>query len=157
MIGRFVNLPFKVLGSVARAVQEREAARWAKEDTDSRPAEETEFISLEVSADFDPGPIRITAKRAVKEPAWLLDVGTDAEWAEEHADGATHIPVPEIGIRLAELPPNTRIIIYDRGGHESEQVVRFLRFRGVDETWSLRGGLAAWSRAGGPVTQGKSS
>ena len=156
MIGRFVNLPFKVLGTVARAVQERDKAQWEQRTAQGQDGEgESQArISLDVPSDFDPGPIRIQAKRALDAPRFVVDVGSTSEWAAGHPSEATHIPTDEIDIRLAELPPDVRIIVIARASTQSERVVRFLRHRGLDETWSLHGGLAAWQRAGGTIEKG---
>ena len=62
-------------------------------------------------------------------------------------DGVLHIPFGEVGIRIAELPPNSTVVIIADDQAKSDAVVRFLRHRGLDETWSLRGGSAAWSYA----------
>jgi rhodanese-related sulfurtransferase len=156
MIGRFVNLPFKVLGTVARAVQERDKAQWEQRASQEPQGEgETQGrISLDVPSDFDPGPIRIQAKRALDAPRFVVDVGSASEWTTSHPSDATHIPAEEIDIRLAELPPSIRIIVIARSSEQSERVVRFLRHRGLDDTWSLHGGLAAWERAGGTIERG---
>jgi rhodanese-related sulfurtransferase len=154
MFGRLINLPFKVLGTVARVVQEHDAAK-AGSDTANPNAPERPFtMSLDVPADFDPGPIRANAKPSVAEEVWLLDVRDQAEWDTGHARSAHHIPAPEIGIRLAELPPDTRIVVMGRTAAQTKAVVRFLRFRGLDDTWCLHGGLTAWTRAGGAITNG---
>ncbi len=155
MIGRFVNLPFKVLGTVARAVQERDKAQWEKKNNEGEADDGTQGrISLDVPEDFDPGPIRIQAKKAVAGDSIIVDIGTDAQWAESHPAGAMHIPTNEIDIRLAELPPAVRIVVVGRESKDSERVVRFLRHRGLDETWSLHGGIEAWARAGGSIERG---
>lgn len=156
MIGRFVNLPFKVLGTVARAVQERDKAQWKKraaQDGDNSQEPQAR-ISLDVPEDFNPGPIRIQAKRVREAPAFLVDVASAADWSAAHPAGATHIPAEEIDIRLAELPPGVRIVVVARSSADSERVVRFLRHRGLDDTWSLHGGLEAWKRAGGATEKG---
>jgi rhodanese-related sulfurtransferase len=152
MIGRFVNLPFKVLGTVARVVQERDKAQWDKRVPETTDAPEAgAHMSLDVPEDFEPGPIRIQAKRALAGESYLLDIGDAEAWAARHAQDATHIPGPEIDIRLAELPPAVRIVVIGRSTADAERVVRFLRHRGLDDTWALHGGLSAWERAGGPV------
>ena len=91
----------------------------------------------------------IDAEKAVA----LLDSGcvVDATASKPQIPGALHIPWSEIGIRIAELPPDTTIAVVSKQPEHSERVVRFLRHRGLDETWSLTGGLSAWINAGGPV------
>jgi len=155
MFGRFVNLPFKVLNTVARAVQERDAAQWQKKgEAPQQEAQDPARDPMWVPEDFDPGPIRIRGKKALAEHKVILDVGSAQEWHTGHPAGAMHIPAKELDIRLAELPPAVRIIVIARTSGESERIVRFLRHRGLDDTWSLHGGLSAWSRAGGAVQKG---
>ncbi len=155
MFGRFVNLPFRVLATVARAVQQRDAAQWEKKAGEQgEDPVSPQPMSLDVPEDFDPGPIRIQAKAVLSRPGVLIDIGSAADWADAHPTGASHIPAAEIDIRLAELPPAVRIVVVARSSTESERVVRFLRHRGLDDTWSLHGGLNAWKRAGGSVERG---
>jgi rhodanese-related sulfurtransferase len=154
MLGRFVNLPFKVLGTVARAVQERDKAQWDKNASDTEQPDKQGRMSLSVPDDFETGPIRIRAKRALAGPHFLVDVGTLSEWTSSRPAEALHIPAEEADIRLAELPPGVPIILIARRSEDSERVVRFLRHRGLDDTWSLHGGLLAFKRAGGVTTEG---
>ena len=109
-------------------------------------------IADHVEADTEEA--RQAAKRALAAPAFVVDVGSAEEWQAERPAGSTHIPAEEIDIRLAELPPGVRIIIVAREPPQAERVVRFLRHRGLDDTWFLHGGLAAWKRAGGATEQG---
>jgi rhodanese-related sulfurtransferase len=154
MLGRFVNLPFKVLGTVARAVQERDKAQRDKNASDTEQPDKPARLSLRVPDDFETGPIRIRAKRALAGPHVLVDVGTLSEWTSSRPAESLHIPAEEIDIRLAELPPSVPIIVIARRSEDSERVVRFLRHRGLDDTWSLHGGLLAFKRAGGATTEG---
>ena len=155
MFNRVLNLPFKVLGTVARAVQARDAEQWKNTaERDAEAAHSDASIELGVPDDFDPGPVRMTAAKALAvENPYIVDIGSAEDWTQGHAPHAVHIPSQEIGIRLSELPPDTTIILIARESTESERAVRFLRHRGLDDTWSLHGGLAAWKRAGGDVSQ----
>ena len=150
MIGKVLNLPFKLLGGVARAVQAQEAKKWSEHaERDAESARDNPGVDISVPDDFDPGPMTIDAEKAVA----LLDSGcvVDATASKPQIPGALHIPWSEIGIRIAELPPDTTIAVVSKQPEHSERVVRFLRHRGLDETWSLTGGLSAWINAGGPV------
>lgn len=150
MIGKMLNLPFKVLGGVARAVQAQEAKKWTGHaERDAVSAQTNKGIDISVPDDFDPGPIGMNAADALP----LLETGCvlDATDGQAVIPGALHIPWHEIGIRIAELPPDTTIAVVCEDTGNSESVVRFLRHRGLDETWSLNGGLAAWKTAGGPT------
>lgn len=42
----------------------------------------------------------------------LLDVRSAAGWAVEHAEGAVHIPLEDLGMRAGELPKGRPIVAY---------------------------------------------
>jgi len=150
MIGKVLNLPFKVLGGVARAVQAQDAKKRSHAGADGRAENAmTQGIDIRVPDDFDAGPIHLPAATAVT----LTDSGCiiDATVAGAGIPNALHIPAGEIGIRIAELPPDTTIVVITEDTQDSDQIVRFLRHRGLDETWSLDGGLNSWREAGGAV------
>jgi rhodanese-related sulfurtransferase len=42
----------------------------------------------------------------------LLDVRQPAEYEAEHIPGATLIPLPELGDRIAELDPEKPVLVY---------------------------------------------
>jgi hypothetical protein len=149
MIGKMLNLPFKVLGGVARAVQTQEAKKWAGHaERDAESARSVPGMNISVPDDFDPGPIHIQADAAmgVLQTGCIVDAGQHPS-----IPGGLHIPHADIGIRIAELPPDTQIVVVTPNPQDSDAVVKFLRHRGLDETWSLSGGTAAWTKAGGPT------
>ena len=80
----------------------------------------------------------------------LLDVREDDEWQAGHIEGAQHIPLGELGERLAELPTGRRIIAVCRSGSRSGAAVRGLRQLGY-EAENLDGGVTAWTKAGLPL------
>jgi len=150
MIGKVLNLPFKVLGGVARAVQAQDAKkRTQHQENESTQTKTLHEMSLDVPDDFNAGSISMSPDDAVS----LLETGciVDATSKGANIPNALHIPAREFGIRIAELPPETTIIVIAEDTASSDQIVRFLRHRGLDETWSLDGGLRSWKKAGGPV------
>lgn len=64
------------------------------------------------------------------------------------------MPLDTVGIRVSELPTDRMVIVTCENGAESLQATRFFRERGMEDTWFLSGGLAAWRKAGGPMEQG---
>lgn len=80
----------------------------------------------------------------------LLDVREDDEWRAGHIDGAQHIPLRELGGRLAELPSGRPIVTVCRSGARSAAAVRGLRQMGHSAE-NLDGGVTAWARAGLPL------
>lgn len=148
MFGKVINLPFKVLAGVARAVQVQEAKRWeGHAERDAEAARANKGIDISVPDDFDPGEFHIDAKDAVAllKTGCVLDVRVNGDIPE-----AIHIPSTEVGIRLAELPADTKLAVVAEEAATSDKVVLFLRHRGLDDTWSVTGGIAAWSAQAGP-------
>lgn len=80
----------------------------------------------------------------------LLDVREDDEWQAGHIEGAQHIPLGELGARLAELPSDKTIVAVCRSGGRSGAAVRGLRQLGRAAE-NLDGGVTAWTRAGLPL------
>ncbi len=83
----------------------------------------------------------------------LLDVREDDEWEAGHIEGAQHIPLGELGDRLAELPAGRPIVAVCRSGSRSAAAVRGLKQLGY-VAQNLDGGVAAWTRAGLPLVDG---
>ena len=162
MIGRLINLPFKVLGKVSRAVQERnDAAMKAQHGeglaTDNYDAfEEKDALGEPLPTDFEHGPLEQSAASELAElrsgPEILfVDVRKTGPFNAGHVKGALHMPLGTVHIRLAELPPDVRVVLYCDDGKKSRDATIFVRYRGLEDTWMLSGGLPAWRRAGGEV------
>ncbi|NEM92421.1 rhodanese-like domain-containing protein [Galbitalea soli] len=84
----------------------------------------------------------------------LVDVRTDAEWAAGHAPGARHIPLDQVDRAASSLPDGVRIVTICKSGVRSAFAARTLAAKGFDVS-SVRGGMRAWSAAGGPVVTGR--
>lgn len=163
MIRRLVNLPFKILGKAARAVQERQA------ESDRARAEELTAASrarggmgnlpaVEVPEDFEAGDVAMSLKaldalRGSDKDMLIIDVRDQAGWESGHIDGAEHMPIKMLGLDLAELPALTSFVLICEDGIDSRRAARFLRFRGLDESWHLEGGLATWRANGRPLVR----
>lgn len=160
MIKTVANLPFRVLGKVARAVQDREKRKRAERDQ-SRPEQDTEartphdnIPGFDVPEDWDAGDFGRKARVvkgwvSKKETVHFVDVREKRTLA---IPGAQHIPLDKLGIELADLPPAGHpIVVYCSDGTASERATRFLRFRGIEDAVVLTGGLSAWQSAKGPV------
>lgn len=80
----------------------------------------------------------------------VLDVREDAEWAAGHIDGARHIPLMEVPVRMGELPLDRQVLVVCRVGGRSAQATTYLQAQGVDAV-NLAGGMVAWARAGRPM------
>lgn len=163
MIGRLINLPFKVIGAVARKVQDRNDAAVRAQHGEGDASDsfdhlrDKDLAEHELPSDYDPGNVDMAASQLLADHRahrgmLFLDVRSDRDFARGHLPGGTCIPLGALSIRLAELPPDQRVVVYDAdGGRASQRATAFLRFRGIEDCWRLAGGLAAWQAAGGPV------
>ena len=83
----------------------------------------------------------------------VLDVRETAEWAVGHVPGAIHIPYPDLRRRMAELPRDRPVLVYCASGVRSSLVASLLSADGR-AVRNLRGGFAAWQRAGLDLASG---
>ncbi|MBA8793835.1 rhodanese-related sulfurtransferase [Friedmanniella endophytica] len=81
----------------------------------------------------------------------LLDVRTDAEWAEARVEGATHIPMDQVVARLDEV--GDRVVCMCAAGGRSARVTQYLLANGR-EAVNLDGGIHAWAAEGRPLVTG---
>lgn len=77
----------------------------------------------------------------------LLDVREPDEYATAKIEGATLIPMGEIGRRREELEPfrDRHVVVHCHHGVRSMRVVEALRQSGFSKVQNLAGGIDAWS------------
>jgi len=152
MIGKLAKLPLRLAKAVGKRIQDQEMKQRAEERArqgPDRPEERKERIP---EHELDPEQKDWWVEVAeVIDGAWFLDVRLEKEFREGHLPGAEHMREIDVMIRLAELPPDVRIVAYDEDGASAMRVARFLRRRGFDEVVALRGGISAWEEAGGQI------
>jgi len=80
----------------------------------------------------------------------VLDVRRVDEFNTNHLYNATHIPVAELGGRLAELASynDTEIIVYCRSGSRSLQASDILVANNFSKIFNMEDGITAWIAAG---------
>jgi rhodanese-related sulfurtransferase len=81
-------------------------------------------------------------------PAALIDVREPAEFAVAHIEGAQLIPmqwVPAELQRLEAIADERDLLILCHHGVRSLQVAAWLRERGIDNCFSVAGGIDQWS------------
>lgn len=85
---------------------------------------------------------------------FLLDVRTPEEFAEEHIEGATLIPVQVLSQNLSKLEPykGKSIIVYCRSGNRSVSASRILSDNGFTPL-NVTGGINGWKSEGLGVTR----
>ena len=86
--------------------------------------------------------------------ALLVDVREDDEWAAGHADGAVHIPLGEVPVRLGELgdpTPDRPVYVICRSGGRSARAVAWLAEHDIPAI-NVGGGTWGWAASGRPMT-----
>lgn len=78
----------------------------------------------------------------------IVDVRTEAEVRNGMIPGAIHIPLHLIPVKISELDPGVRTVIYCQSGGRSAQACGFLAARGWDCLSNLTGGILAWRASG---------
>ncbi|MGC0420065.1 MBL fold metallo-hydrolase [Embleya sp. AB8] len=83
---------------------------------------------------------------AIDRETRLVDVRSRAE-IEEHGTiaGATHLALPQLLAKIAELIPTQNTVIFCAGGTRSSVAASTLRAHGFTNVSDLRGGFAAWT------------
>lgn len=97
-----------------------------------------------------PEPLPEVAATGVPDEAWLLDVRERDEWAAGHAPAATHIPLGELGARVAEVPADVPVYVICRSGARSARATQALNGAGWQAV-NVAGGMQDWAAAGKPM------
>lgn len=79
----------------------------------------------------------------------FLDIRERYEVASGYVEGAALIPMNSVPERLDELPTDRTLIVYCAAGVRSFGVAHYLREQGIEDAWSLVGGIGAWLQQGG--------
>ncbi|WP_144627310.1 rhodanese-like domain-containing protein [Arthrobacter woluwensis] len=82
--------------------------------------------------------------------ASLIDVRSAQEWRTGHAPQARHVSLERLQTSTAGIQKNRPVIAICASGVRSAAAARLLAAQGYD-AYSVRGGMAAWHRAGEPV------
>lgn len=85
----------------------------------------------------------LKAWRDSGERHFLLDVREPSEHAICEIQGATLIPMGQVGMRLDEIPKDQPVVVHCKMGGRSAQITAQLRARGYDAK-NLTGGILAW-------------
>ena len=92
---------------------------------------------------------RAEAREMLGAGAQLVDVRADHEWETGHLPGATHIALPELAARAAEIDKDRPVILYCRGGNRSTMATVALGEAGYDAV-KLAEGAVGWEEEGLP-------
>ena len=85
-------------------------------------------------------------------PPQLIDVRSATEVGRGVIAGAKHIELAALPARAGELDAEAPCVLYCLSGARSAQACALLAQRGFQRLYHLDGGIAAWVRAGLPLT-----
>lgn len=85
----------------------------------------------------------------------LIDVRADDEAARGIIQGALHIPLHMIPLKVDELGGEQPLVLYCHAGMRSAQAAAFLASKGREHIYNLQGGVLAWGKAGYPFVAKK--
>lgn len=83
----------------------------------------------------------------------VLDVREEKEYASGHLPRARHVPLKELGAKVAELGKYKEkpVIVTCRSGPRAAAASRALKRAGFTNVYVLKGGVAAWQQASLPL------
>jgi len=97
-------------------------------------------------------PAALQGLLASNERPRLIDVRGAAEVARGMLAGAQHIELAALAARAGEFDPDAPLVLYCLSGARSAQGCALLAQRGFQRLYHLQGGIAAWIKAGLPVS-----
>ncbi len=78
----------------------------------------------------------------------LIDVREPNEWDIAHIEGATLLPLSQLGQRYTELEKykgKKDIVVHCKSGVRSQKAINFLKQQGYDRLVNVAGGILGWS------------
>jgi len=78
----------------------------------------------------------------------LIDVRTDAEFAQGSIQGAKHMPLHMLPLVADQIENEKPVVLICRSGARSAQACAFLASKGFGNVYNLRGGVMGWAQAG---------
>ncbi len=104
------------------------------------------FVSLDGPADrlITTRRLDVDEYEAERGDAVLLDVRGPGEYQDGAIPGTVNIPLPQLAVRLAEIPLASTVLVNCQGGWRSGVATSFLNAHGFTAV-DLRGGYQAWS------------
>lgn len=99
---------------------------------------------------LDPASLRALLDSAAAPQ--LIDVRSSAEVSRGVIAGAMHIELAALPQRAAELDAESPFVLYCLSGARSAQGCALLAQRGFQHLYHLDGGIAAWAKAGLPIS-----
>jgi hydroxyacylglutathione hydrolase len=93
-------------------------------------------------------------KEMKKQGLLILDVRQPNEWRAGHIEGAMYLSGAELPKRVSEIPKDRPVAVICGSGYRSSVSASLLLREGHPDVTNVLGGMAAWKKAGLPVTKG---
>ncbi|MDG1074811.1 MAG: rhodanese-like domain-containing protein [Methylophilaceae bacterium] len=86
---------------------------------------------------------------------FILDVRDEGEFVQGHINGAKHIPLANLEVRIKELvkQKNKPVLVYCQRGGRSTNACKILAKHEFAQVSSLQGGLDKWIEANMPLVK----
>ena len=101
-----------------------------------------QFFTPAKSVDFE--QTRSMIEDAQTDELTILDVRQPKEYEQSHIPGATLIPLPVLGNRLAELDSEKPVLVYCAVGGRSRVAAQMLAEEGFKQVYNASGGIKTW-------------
>jgi glyoxylase-like metal-dependent hydrolase (beta-lactamase superfamily II)/rhodanese-related sulfurtransferase len=86
-------------------------------------------------------------------PTHIIDVRSEKEWQQAHAEGSINIPLNHLQERASEVPQDGNVVVHCEGGYRSTIAVSILQKLGRTNVYDLVGGYKAWVNSSLPTTE----
>jgi rhodanese-related sulfurtransferase len=109
-----------------------------------------DFYAAKLTHETDPSDV--AAARAAGRAPLVIDVRSEAGWAQGHIPGAVHIPEPQLPARIGEAAPDldAEVVVYcwGPGCNGSTKAALALSLLGYTNVREMIGGFEYWAREG---------
>jgi rhodanese-related sulfurtransferase len=96
-------------------------------------------------ADMELTPRQVRERLARENEILFVDVREEWEYETARIDGSILIPMREIPGKLESLQARNEIVLFCHHGMRSLNAAAWLREQGVENAWSMAGGIDRWS------------
>lgn len=97
-------------------------------------------------------PATLHTQMQATDAPFVIDVRSPEEYAYDgHIGGSRLLPLPQLAMRIEELPRDRPIVCVCRSGNRSHVACELLLRQGFTDVTNLTGGMIAWRSAGLPL------
>ena len=101
---------------------------------------------MQLTDHLEISPAEVQRKLEAGDDFNFVDVREPEEFALARIEGARLIPMRSVPAALSELDDDRPVIVFCHHGVRSLNVANWLREHGIEQAWSMAGGIDLWSR-----------